>query len=107
MSATTLEDPVLVAVGKELRRVMRGRLKRAVLFGSRARGSPRPDSDYDIAVFLEPYDGFLPEADRLGPIALMLLDRFGSLVSLKAFPANAYDDRTGLMHDVRSEGIPI
>ena len=33
-----------------------GRLRGLVLFGSRARGDHRPDSDADVAVFLEAVD---------------------------------------------------
>ena len=45
-------DPVLVRFRDELHEIYGSRLARIVLFGSRARGDARPDSDYDVAVFL-------------------------------------------------------
>jgi len=47
MSAETLLDEVVARV----RRVLRP--KKIVLFGSRARGDSRPDSDYDLLVIQE------------------------------------------------------
>jgi hypothetical protein len=60
MAATTLTDghvlrrygPVLRRFRKALDTMYGHRLDRVVLFGSRARGDARPDSDYDAAVFL-------------------------------------------------------
>ncbi|MGE0716068.1 MAG: nucleotidyltransferase domain-containing protein [Alphaproteobacteria bacterium] len=37
-----------------------------LLFGSRARGDARADSDYDVAVFLQGYDGNAEAVFRLG-----------------------------------------
>ena len=49
---TTTNDPVLVRFRKALDEVYGPRkIERVVLFGSRARGDARPDSDYDVAVF--------------------------------------------------------
>jgi predicted nucleotidyltransferase len=47
-------DPVLVRFRAALTEIYGPRLSRVVLFGSRARGDTRPDSDYDVAVFLQP-----------------------------------------------------
>ena len=51
MSHTLTLDPVLVRLAAELRALYGPRLERVVLFGSRARGDFRDDSDYDVAVF--------------------------------------------------------
>jgi predicted nucleotidyltransferase len=48
--ATT--DPVLRKFRAALDEVYGERIERVVLYGSRARGDARPDSDYDVAVFL-------------------------------------------------------
>jgi uncharacterized protein len=42
----------LRAFRREVERAMPGRVTNVVLFGSRARGDARPDSDYDVAVFV-------------------------------------------------------
>ncbi len=57
-----------------------GKINKAVLFGSRARGDNTPKSDYDIAVYLEEPDdiwklrSFFEEADTLHKIDLVSVD---------------------------------
>ena len=54
MAVTTrIDDPVLVRFRKALGEIYGNQIDRVVLFGSRARGDARPDSDYDVAVFLK------------------------------------------------------
>ncbi len=48
-------DPLLKQFRAALDEMYGARLERIVLFGSRARGEARPDSDYDVAVFLKDY----------------------------------------------------
>lgn len=50
------DDPILTRFRAALDETYGSRLDRVVLFGSRARGDARPDSDYDIAVFLKEPD---------------------------------------------------
>lgn len=68
MASSLANDPILsrfrAAVGETYGR----RLERVVLFGSRARGGAKPDSDYDIAVFLRDPDSFWQESGRLAEI---------------------------------------
>jgi predicted nucleotidyltransferase len=45
-------DPILTRFRAALDEIYGARLARVVLFGSRARGEARPDSDYDLAVLL-------------------------------------------------------
>jgi predicted nucleotidyltransferase len=47
-----VEYPVLTRFRGALDALYEVQLERVVLFGSRARGDARPDSDYDVAVFL-------------------------------------------------------
>jgi uncharacterized protein len=46
-TATLTDDPKLVRIAVALREAFGTRLVSALLFGSRARGDHRPDSDYD------------------------------------------------------------
>lgn len=43
----------LRAFSREVDRALSGKVTRVVLFGSRARGEGRTDSDYDVAVFVK------------------------------------------------------
>ncbi len=51
MSRTAIDDPILKRFRAALDALYGGRIERVVLYGSRARGDAREDSDYDIAVF--------------------------------------------------------
>jgi hypothetical protein len=73
-------------------------------FGSRARGDAKPDSDYDIAVFLYDLDGFGQEARRLAEIEIEILFETGAIINALPLPAGAYRARTGLMAELRRDG---
>jgi len=64
----SLDDPILTRLRAALDEGYGEGLERVVLFGSRARGDARPDSDYDVAVFLKDYGGFGQEAARIAVI---------------------------------------
>jgi uncharacterized protein len=83
------------------------RLDRVVLFGSHARGEARPNSDYDIAVFLRDPDSFWKESGRLAEIETDILYATGAIINALPFPAGAYRERTPLMHEVRREGVDL
>lgn len=100
-------DPVLLRFRAALDAACGDRIERVVLFGSRARGDARPDSDYDVAVFLRGYHGFGRELDFLVEIETEILSETGALISALPFPEGSYEDRTGLMHEMRREGIDV
>jgi uncharacterized protein len=97
-------DPVLTRFRAALDRVYGERVARAVLFGSRARGDARPDSDYDVAVFLKDLVDRWEEVDRMADIAGDIMDETGAFVHAMPYRAETYRDRTPLMHEVRGEG---
>jgi predicted nucleotidyltransferase len=97
-------DPVLTRFRAALDRVYGDRVERVVLFGSRARGDARPDSDYDVAVFLKDLADRWDEVDRIADIATDIMDETGALVHAMPYRAETYRDRTPLMHEVRGEG---
>ncbi len=83
------------------------RIERIVLFGSRARGDARPDSDYAVAVFLRNFAGI---AEEMGPIAEIETDILidtGAVINALPLRAGAYRERTGLMAELRREGFDL
>ena len=83
------------------------RLERVVLFGSRARGDAREDSDWDVAVFLKEFKSFGEEADRIAEIETDILFDTGAVINGLPFKAGAYDEPTGLMGELRREGVDL
>lgn len=63
-----LAEPVLSRFRAAVADAYGDRIERVVLFGSRARGGARPDSDYDVAVFLHDMADRWREMDRLADI---------------------------------------
>ena len=102
-----LNDPVLARFRDAARAQYGNRLSRIVLFGSRARGDHRPDSDYDIAVFLKDYDSFWTELDPLVDMTTDILSDTGAVISAKPFRADSYTAQTLFMGELRREGIDL
>jgi len=94
-------DTVLSRFRTALGEAYGDRLARVVLYGSRARGDYRPDSDYDIAVFLRDVPDRGLEMHRLADIETDILYDTGALINALPFPADAYREQTGFMHEVR------
>ncbi|OFX13391.1 MAG: hypothetical protein A2516_10485 [Alphaproteobacteria bacterium RIFOXYD12_FULL_60_8] len=97
-------DPVLDKFRAGLDALYGEQIERVVLFGSRARGDARPDSDYDVAVFLKVLTDRWQEADRLADLATDVMDETGAFIHAMPYAAGAYKERTPLMHEVRREG---
>jgi len=105
MSPTT--DPVLTQFRAALNELYGNRIERVVLFGSRARGDARPDSDYDVAVFLKDMSDRWAEFDRLARLETDIILNTGAVVHAMPYLAGAYNERTPLMHEVRREGLDL
>jgi predicted nucleotidyltransferase len=106
-SPAAITDPVLIRFREALARIYGDRLERVVLFGSRARGDARPESDYDVAVFLRDLADRFQELDRLAHLSTALIDETGEVVNALAYGAGAYNERTPLMREIRHEGVDI
>lgn len=106
-SMAMLDDPVLSRFRRALDVLYGARIERVVLFGSRARGDARPDSDYDIAVFLQQFEDFGLESGRLAEIETDVLDEMGAVINALPFQAGSYVDRTGFMSEVRRDGVEL
>ena len=100
-------DPVLRRFRSVRESLYGERLERATLFGSRARGDARPDSDYDIAIFLRDYHGLWDEAGPLADATTEILYDTGAVLTPIPFPSGAYRERTALMSEIRRDGIDL
>jgi len=107
MSDNPGKDPILTRFRAALDAVYGDRLERVVLYGSRARGDHRPDSDYDIAVFIKDPGTLSQEIRRLASITSDILFDTGAMISATPFRAGAYQERTGFMHEVRQDGVDL
>ncbi len=101
------EDPVLRGLRLALDGLYGNRIQRVILFGSRARGDNTPESDYDLALFLADLPDRWAELDRLLPMRLEFIAKNDTGLTVLPFAAGDYDSRTGLMHAIRTEGIPL
>jgi predicted nucleotidyltransferase len=106
-SSAIITAPVLVRFREALTEIYGDRVERIVLFGSRARGDARPDSDYDVAVFLRDMSDRFQELDRLAHLSTDLIDVTGEVVNAMAYGAGAYNERTPLMREIRLEGVDL
>ncbi|MGH6849099.1 MAG: nucleotidyltransferase domain-containing protein [Methylocella sp.] len=100
-------DPILKRYRAALDEIYGERLERVVLYGSRARGDARPDSDYDVAVFLKALPDRWAELDRLAKLRVDFLDETDAFFDTKPYPAEAYLERSPLMHEIRKEGLEL
>jgi uncharacterized protein len=102
-------NPILKRFRAALDEIYGERLERVTLYGSRARGDAREDSDYDIAVFLHNYTpGTSTELYRLADLSTALLNETGAFVHAMPYPAGFYSDpRMPLMYAIRAEGINL
>ena len=75
-----------------------------MLYGSRARGDAKPDSDYDIALFLKDLTDIWPEVDRLVDIQLAIRDETDADIHTMPFTGGSWRHRTPLMHESRQDG---
>jgi uncharacterized protein len=107
MSDAALADPILARLKRELVALYGPRLKQVLLYGSRARGDFREDSDYDVLVVLEgPFDWW-NEVKRLGGISWQVTYETGAVPSLKPVSPEELQRRSGFMHNVRQEALPL
>jgi uncharacterized protein len=104
---SAVDDPILKRFRAALDRLYGDRLERVVLFGSRARGDARDDSDYDIAVFIRDLTDRWLEVDRIIPIVADILYDDEAFIHAMPYRAGAYAERTSLMREIRREGVDL
>jgi uncharacterized protein len=101
-------DPVLKKFRKALTELYGERIERVVLFGSRARGDAKADSDYDVALFLKDLPDKWTEVGRLAALQLSIHDDTGLDVHIMPFRAGRWSDPASpLMFEIRKDGLDI
>ena len=104
-----MEDPIIQQFLSGSR-FLGSKLKSLYLFGSRARGTERPDSDYDLLLVVSK-DFRHADKDRLYDIVMDVLLESGRLISLKIFKQETFkrlcDMGTPFTSAVLAEGIKI
>jgi predicted nucleotidyltransferase len=100
-------DPILARFRSALEGIFGDRIERLVLFGSRARGNARADSDYDIAIFLHGPADRRQEVRRMVPLVTDIIEETGAVIHPMPYPAGAWRDRTPLMHEIRVDGVDL
>src|SRR5436190_21305675 len=85
-------DPILTRFRATLDEIYGPRLERVMLYGSRARGDAREDSDYDVAVFLRDMPDRIAELYRLADLSSAILDETGASIHAMANPAGSFKD---------------
>jgi uncharacterized protein len=101
------DDPVLRRFRSAVDGIFGDRIERVVLFGSRARGDARPDSDYDVAIFLKAFGERRQEVRRMVPVVTDIVEETGAVIHPLPFRAGAWQDRTPLMHELRQDGVEL
>ena len=101
------DDPILKRFRAALSELYGDQLDRVILFGSRARGGARDDSDYDVAVFLRALPYVWRERMRLADLRVDFLDETGAFFDTKPYPVAAWQDRTPLMHEIGRDGVDL
>ena len=109
MVEVMIEHVVVIDMFRASIRALYGpRIERLVLYGSRARGDAGPDSDYDIAVFLNDLDDLWREGRRIADIEVAVLDHTGAIVQTLPFPAGSWHDQSSpLMTQIRQDGLDL
>ena len=101
-------DPVLQKFRSAITRLYGDRIERIVLFGSRARGDAKPDSDYDVALFLRDLTDHWKEVGRIVELEIALRDETDADIHTLPFPAGRWrDPASPLMYEIRKDGVDL
>jgi uncharacterized protein len=108
MAISRTVTPVLKRFRAALDDMYGERLERVVLFGSRARGDAREDSDDDVTVFLRDLTDRPTEMNRLADLSTkIIVEEDGPFIHAIPYRAGSYKERTPLMFTVREDGIDL
>lgn len=104
---TSHESDLLTRFRRALEGAYGPRLRRVVLFGSRARGDAGAGADYDVAIFLDSIADFTSESRLLSELEADMLYETGAIFSAMPFAAPDYGALTAFMGEVRREGVEV
>jgi len=87
------------SIGKEIP------IQKAILFGSFAKGNSHPDSDVDLAIFSDYFEG----KTRVESIAFLLNKAMSYDMDLEpvAFTNKEYEERLGIVAEIIDTGVEI
>lgn len=101
------EHPALLRFAREADAALPGRIARILLYGSRARGDARDDSDWDVAVLLR--DGEVDDATHrtLTGIAYRILMQDDVFIQVMPLPPGSLDDDTRYATRLRRDAVEV
>ena len=104
---TAEEETIVRRVRLELEKLYGDRLRKVILYGSRARGDAHEESDYDFLAVLDEVPDYWAESGRLSDLTFDLLMETGAFIVIRPGTAAELDERTLFMENVRREGMPV
>jgi len=100
-------DPIMSRFHAALDKIFGEQVERVVLFGSRSHGDARPDSDYDVAIFLRDPIGFGEEMRKIAEIESDILHDTGAVINALPLHADIYREPRGLIQELQREGLHL
>lgn len=102
------QDIIIAELSAELRRCFGRRLAQILLFGSRARGDAKADSDYDVLVILRGEVNPQAERRRAGDLVYRLCWKHDAVILCHFVPINRYEqEHSPFMLNVHREGVAV
>lgn len=100
-------EQIIEEFGRLVRKKVGGHVRKVVLFGSHARGTATPDSDYDFLIVAD--NASREIRDAVVSAAVEILDRYNSLIGAVVCDEQQWEEkkRFPIGLNILSEGIEI
>ncbi|MEI6388448.1 MAG: nucleotidyltransferase domain-containing protein [Spirochaetota bacterium] len=107
LQASPCPDGVAIAFAREIREAFPANLRTIILFGSRARGDARIDSDYDFLILFDRVDPSIK--DKVRDIEVSMMETYEALVSALVMMPEDWKRRSAfpIGLNVAREGIAV
>lgn len=102
----TIPETVINTISKYLSKIsLEIPVKKAILFGSYAKGTYDEESDIDLAIFSDHFESML----RVEGTTYLLVkaQEFEEDIEAVAFTGKEYDDRLGIVDEILTTGIDV